>query len=54
MREIRNSEGRLVCRIDETTGTVEIIVKGCVTLIERPQDGSVKVINRKQPAQISA
>ena len=54
MREIRNSDGRLVCRIDEVSGTVEIIVKGCVTLIERSKDGKVNIINRKQPAQISA
>ena len=50
MREVRNSEGRLVCRIDERTGAVEIIVKGCVTVIERTQDGGVKVVNRKKSA----
>ena len=50
MREIRNSEGRLVCRVDEITGTVEIIVKNCVTLIERTKDGEIKVVNSKKAA----
>jgi len=50
MREIRNSDGKLVCRIDEITGTVEIVVKGCVTLIERAEDGEIKVVNHKKSA----
>lgn len=33
MQEIRNSQGKLVCRIDKPTKTVEIVVKGCVTVI---------------------
>ena len=50
MREVRNSEGRLVCRVDERTGAVEISIKGCVTLIERTQDGGIKVVNSKETA----
>ncbi len=50
MREIRNSDGRLVCRINERTGAVEISVKGCVTLIQRTHDGKVEVVNRKKTA----
>ena len=50
MLDIRNSEGRLVCRINERTGAVEINIKGCITLIERPKDGKIKIINSKKPA----
>ncbi|MFV0485412.1 MAG: hypothetical protein ACK5MU_04300 [Candidatus Saccharimonadales bacterium] len=50
MKEIRNSDGRLVCRINETTGAVEICIKGCITLIERQPDGEIKIINTKQAA----
>jgi hypothetical protein len=47
MREVRNSDGRLVCKVDERTGAVEISIKGCVTLIERTEDGRIKVVHRK-------
>jgi hypothetical protein len=47
MHDVRNSEGRLVCRINEATGAVEIRVKGCVTLIERAPDGKVRIVNTK-------
>jgi predicted Rdx family selenoprotein len=48
MREVRNADGRLVCRVDETTGAVEIRVKDCVTLIEREQDGGITIVNGKR------
>ena len=50
MREIRNIDNRLVCRIDEDTGTIEIKIKDCTTLIKRNQDGKCAVINTKEPA----
>lgn len=49
MREIRNSDGRLVCCLDETTGIVEIRMKNCTTLIKRNLDGTTEVINIKKP-----
>jgi len=48
MREVRNSDGRLVCRIDERTGAVEISVKGCVTLIKRGIFGNISIINKNR------
>lgn len=50
MQDIRNSDGRLVCRLDEATGTVEISIKGCTTLIKRKPDGTMEVVNIKKPA----
>jgi hypothetical protein len=50
MREIRNSDGRLVCRINERTGEVEIQVKGCVTLIRRTDGGEIKIVNTRKTA----
>jgi predicted NAD/FAD-binding protein len=50
MREVRNSDGRLVCRIDEATGTVEIRIKGCVTRIERRPDGKMIIVNTGKTA----
>ncbi len=50
MCEVRNSDGRLVCCIDETTRTVEIRVKNCTTLIKMNKDGTTEVVNLKSPA----
>jgi len=45
MKEIRNSQGKLVCCLDETNGIVEIAHKGCKTLIHFKPDGTVVIIN---------
>ena len=45
MYDIRNSNGRLVCRIDKDTGTIEIKSKECVTLIEYTESGEFKITN---------
>lgn len=50
MSEVRNSDGRLVCCLDENTGTVEIRVKDCITLIKRNPDGTTEVVNIKNKA----
>lgn len=46
MKEIRNSQGKLVCRIDKRSKTVEIILKGCITLIRFSDDGTISVTNK--------
>lgn len=46
MKEIRNLDGRLVCRVDDTN-TVEIRIKDCITLIKLNPDSAAKVINLK-------
>jgi len=49
MREVRNSDGRLVCRIDESTDTViQISIKNCVTLIKLDSNGKVEITNTKK------
>jgi len=45
MQNIRNIQGKLVCRIDETQGIVEIVRKGYKTLIHFKPDGTAEVIN---------
>lgn len=47
MNEIRNLDEKLVCLIDDESGTVEIKLKGCITLIKVNKDGTTKIINRK-------
>jgi hypothetical protein len=47
MRKIRNSDARLVCCLDDETGTVEIRIKDCTTLIKRNLDGTNEVVNTK-------
>lgn len=50
MREVRNSQGKLVCRVDKASKTVEIILKGCTTLIRFSDDGTVRVTNKDNAA----
>lgn len=45
LTDIRNCQGKLVCRIDKPSKTVEIAVKGCVTTIRFSDDGKIKVTN---------
>ena len=44
MMEIRNSCGKLLCRVDIKTKTVEIVIKGQKTLIQL-LDNEVKITN---------
>ena len=46
MRDIKNDAGKLVCRLDEKAGLVEIVQKGCKTLIHFNLDGTAEVINK--------
>jgi len=45
MRDIRNANGKLVCRLDEKAGVVEIVHKGCKTLICFKPDGTAEIVN---------
>ena len=45
MRDIKNSKGKLVCRLNEKARIIEIVHKGCKTLICFKADGTAEVIN---------
>lgn len=45
IREVRNSNGKLLCLLDEKTMAIEIVHKGCKTLIRFKQDGTIEVVN---------
>ena len=45
MRDIKNSKGKLVCRLDEKAHIIEIVQKGCKTLIRFMPDGTAAIIN---------
>jgi len=45
MTAIRNSAGKIVCFLDETTGSIEIKVKDCTTLIRYKPNGKPEVVN---------
>ena len=48
MQEVRNNQGKLICRADRLTKTVEIAVKGCVTKIRFSDDGKINVTNKNK------
>ncbi len=45
MEEIRNSANKLICRIDKQSKSVEIVLKGNVTIVRFLDDGNVEIIN---------
>ncbi len=47
MCEVRNGDGRLVCKADKSNKSIEIRVKNCVTLIEWLPNGKLKITNIK-------
>ena len=51
MTEIRNSQGKLVCRADKDNKTVEIAVKGNVTVIRFTDDGKMKIENTERKVE---
>jgi len=48
MQEIRNSDGRLVCRINEEAGFIEISIKGCLTWIQWSPGGKLKITHTRK------
>jgi len=47
LKEVRNLDGKLVCRINKKRKIIEIKIKNCLTQIELLSDGSANVINTK-------
>jgi hypothetical protein len=43
MREVRNLDRKLVCRVDDAQGIVEIALKNCKTLIRLTPDGKIEI-----------
>lgn len=47
MKDVKNLNGKLVCRIDETKGIIEIALKDCKTLIHLASNGKIEVTNTR-------
>ena len=50
MRDIKNADGKLIFKVDEKNAVIEIVHKGCKTLIRFMPDGTAEVINTKAAA----
>lgn len=50
MTNVKNANGKLVCQVDESTQTIEIIHKGFKTLIRFIEKGKIQIINTKTVA----
>jgi len=48
MREVRNANNKLVAIIDDTTNTIEIVLRGCATRFHLNPDGTIEVIILKE------
>jgi len=47
MKEIRNANGKLICRLDKKKGIIEIARKGCKTKIHFKPSDKIEIINEK-------
>lgn len=45
MQEVRNAHGKLACKMDKNERIVEIVQKGCKTVIRFKPDGTVEILN---------
>lgn len=45
MQDVHNAHGKLACRLDKKERIVEIVHKGCRTVIQFKPDGTVEIIN---------
>ena len=47
MREVRNLDSKLVCRVDDARGIVEIAQRNCKTVIRLKPEGKIEIINTR-------
>ena len=50
MLDIRNPDGRLICRIDEAASIIEIYMKGCLTRIQWTPEGKGQITHTRKKA----
>jgi len=50
MKEVRNTDGRLMAKYDKAAGKLEMQSKGCVTVVMFPPGTEIKVVNSKKTA----
>lgn len=43
--DVRNDNGKLVCRVYEASKVVEIVIKGCCTCVRFLDNGQVQIQN---------
>jgi len=50
LKDVRNADGKLVAQINEKTGEVIIVLRGCATILCLNKDGTIGVTNTKETA----
>ena len=48
MKEIKNSNGKLVCKVDEKNKIIEIVQKGYKTVQQFLENGTLVVLNTQK------
>lgn len=48
MTEIKNAQGKLVCKVDQKSRSIEIVSKGFKTIIRFLANGELEILNEKQ------
>ena len=47
LKDVRNADGKLVAQVNESTGEIVIVQRGCVTKLRFNKDGAISVVNTK-------
>jgi len=47
LKDVRNADGKLVAQINEATGEIVIVLRGCVTKFYLNADGKISVANTR-------
>ena len=50
LKEVRNADGKLVAQIDERSGEVIIVLRGCATILCLNKDGTISITNKQETA----
>jgi hypothetical protein len=48
LNEVRNSDGRLICKADPERQEIEIVMKDIITMIKFRKDAQLEIENRKK------
>lgn len=48
MQNIKNANGKLICKVDSDSKVIEIVFKGYKTIIQFFENGKMQVINEEK------
>jgi len=50
LKDVRNADDKLVAQVNEATGEIIIVQRGCLTTLSFNKDGTVNIVNTRATA----